>query len=326
VRGLGDWAPVSLPLSRAEVVAVVGPTAAGKSDLAVALARALSGEVVSTDSMQVYAGMDIGTAKLSEAERLGVPHHLLDLWPASRTVTVAEFQALARAAVADCTRRGKVALLVGGSALYVRAVLDRFEFPGTDAAVRARLEGELASVGAPVLHARLAAADPESAARILPSNGRRVVRALEVIELTGRPYAASLPEKAYYRPGIVQIGLDVPRHVLDGRIEARVDRMWADGFVEEVRRLEAAGLREGLTASRALGYAQVLRYLAGHSGEEEARAETIRATRRFARRQDSWFRRDERIAWLPFDAPDLLERALVVVAAGAAGSPPTIDG
>jgi tRNA dimethylallyltransferase len=296
----------------ARVVAVVGPTASGKSDLAVALAKRAQGEVVSTDSMQVYRGMDVGTAKLSVAERQGVQHHLLDVWPVTRTVSVAEFQALARAAVDDCLARGVLPVLVGGSALYVRAVLDRFVFPGTEEALRRRLEDELVAVGSEALHARLAAVDPGAAARILPSNGRRVVRALEVVELTGRPFAATLPPKAYLRPATVQLGLDVPREVLDRRIEARVDRMWADGFVEEVRRLEGAGLRRGRTASRALGYAQVLAFLAGTTTEEDAKAATVRATRRFARRQDAWFRKDERVVWLPYDAPDLLDRTLAL--------------
>lgn len=312
---------------RASVVAVVGPTAAGKSDLAVALAQRLAGEVVSTDSMQVYVGMDVGTAKLPVTERGGVRHHLIDLWPVTRTATVAEFQALARAAVQDCSARDVLPVLVGGSALYVRAVLDRFEFPGTDPAVRARLEVELAEpAGASTLHARLAALDPPAAARISASNGRRVVRALEVLELTGRPYVATLPPKAYVRPATVQVGVDVPRDVLDQRIAQRVDRMWAAGLVGEVRRLEEQGLREGRTASRALGYAQVLRFLDGELTEEQAREATVRATRRFARRQDAWFRKDERVVWLPADAPDLVERAVALVASQeVSAAPPTID-
>ncbi len=288
------------------VVAIVGPTAAGKSDLAVDVARALGGEVVSADSMQLYRGMDVGTAKLPPHQRRGVPHHLLDVLDVRETATVADFQRLARAAVDDCLRRGVVPVLVGGSALYVRAVLDRFEFPGTDPRLRARLEAELTVLGAPSLHRRLAARDPAAASRILASNGRRVVRALEVAELTGRPYAASLPPLEYAYRDVVSIGLDVPRQVLDARIAARVDAMWAAGFVDEVRRLEAAGLREGRTASRALGYAQVLRQLAGECTAAEARARTVQATRRFARRQDSWFRKDPRIQWLPYDAAELV--------------------
>jgi tRNA dimethylallyltransferase len=280
------------------VVAVVGPTAAGKSDLAVDLAERLGGEIVNGDSMQVYRGMDIGTAKLTPPERRGIPHHLLDVLDVTEPATVAGFQGMARAAVDDCRARGRTPVLVGGSALYVRAVLDRFEFPGTDPQVRARLEAALAEGGA--------------AARILPTNGRRIVRALEVVELTGRPFSAALPEHRYFYADVRQVGVDVPRPVLDERIARRVDRMWQQGFVDEVRRLEAAGLRRGRTAGRALGYAQVLRFLAGEIDEEEARELTVRATRRFARRQDSWFRKDPRITWVGYDDPHRLERALDV--------------
>jgi len=292
------------------VVAVVGPTAAGKSDLAVALARRLGADVVSVDSMQVYRGMDVGTAKVPSAQRHGVPHHLLDVLDVTEPVTVAQFQSWARAAIADCHRRGVVPVLVGGSALYVRAVLDRFEFPGTDPALRQQLETDLDGLGPHALHRRLAEADPAAAERILPTNGRRIVRALEVIALTGRPYAATLPAYEYAYDDVTQLGLDVPRAVLDERIAARVDAMWHQGIVDEVRTLERSGLRRGRTASRALGYAQVLRHLAGECSEAEARAATVRATTRFARRQDSWFRKDPRITWLPYDADDLIGRAL----------------
>ena len=295
-------------------MAVVGPTAAGKSDLAVDLALRLGGEVVNADSMQVYRGMDIGTAKLSVAERRGIPHHLLDVLDVTEPATVAEFQAMARAAVEDCLARGAVPVVVGGSALYVRAVLDRFDFPGTDPAVRARLEAELAEIGPERMHERLAASDPEVAARIRPSNARRVVRALEVREITGEAYRASLPPRTYAYQGTVQVGVDVPGDVLDRRIEQRVDLMWRAGLVAEVRGLVVRGLREGRTASRALGYAQVLQHLDGQVTEQEARAETVRATRRFARRQDSWFRKDPRIHWIPYDAADGVERALALVA------------
>jgi tRNA dimethylallyltransferase len=246
-----------------------------------------------------------------------VPHHLLDLWDVTEPVTVAAYQQVARAALADLAARGVTAVLVGGSGLYVRAALDDLTFPGTDPQVRSRLEDDLAADGAQVLYERLARLDPAAAEAILPSNGRRIVRALEVIELTGRPFTATLP--TYDASTLaVQIGLDVPRPQLDGRIAARVERMWEQGFVEEVRRLEAAGLRSARTASRALGYAQVLRFLGGEWSEERARAETVRATKRFARRQDSWFRRDPRVQWLPYDDPDLLVRALALtVPAGA---------
>jgi len=298
------------------VAAVVGPTAAGKSDLAVALCKHLGGEVVNADAMQVYRGMDIGTAKLSTAERDGVPHHLLDILDVTETATVAEFQHLARAAIDDCIARGKVPVLAGGSALYIRAILDDFGFPGTDPAVRARLEAELDQYGSGALHKRLAETDPKAAEQILPSNGRRIVRALEVIEITGGPYVATLPEHRYVYPGAVQLGLDVPRPVLDERIGLRVDRMFDAGFVAEVRGLLDKGLIEGKTANRALGYSQVIALLNGEIDEAEARERTAQATRRFARRQDSWFRKDQRISWLRYDDPDLLEKALRVIAEG----------
>jgi tRNA dimethylallyltransferase len=298
------------------VVSVVGATAAGKSDLAVAIARELGGEVINTDSMQLYLGMDIGTAKLTEAERGGIPHHLLDIWEVTETASVAEYQRLARAEMDRLLAAGRPPVLVGGSGLYVRAAIDEMEFPGTDPELRARLEAELEQVGPAVLHARLAAADPAAAAAILTSNGRRIVRALEVIELTGRPFTASLPSNTAVYPA-VQIGVALPRPELDERITLRVDRMWDAGLLDEVRRLEARGLREGLTASRALGYQQVLAHFAGECTEDEARAETVRATKRFARRQESWFRRDARIHWLDrpagADPAELLERSLELV-------------
>jgi tRNA dimethylallyltransferase len=300
---------VSDPAEQPRVVAVVGPTAAGKSDLAVALARRLGGEVVNADSMQLYRGMDIGTAKLRADEQGDVVHHVLDVWDVRDEANVADYQRMARAAFRAAQRRGAVPVLVGGSGLYVRAALDRLDFPGTDPGVRARLEAELASDGPAALHRRLAAVDPVAASTILGSNGRRLVRALEVIEITGRPFTATLPDHVYEVPA-VQLGLTLPRPELDERIERRVDRMWAAGLVEEVRRLAAAGLRAGRTASRALGYAQVLRHLDGELTEQEARAETVRATRRFARRQESWFRRDPRVVWLPADDPDLAGSAL----------------
>jgi tRNA dimethylallyltransferase len=286
------------------VVAIVGPTATGKSALALDLAARLADrgrpvEVVNADSMQLYEGMDIGTAKLTEAERAGVPHHLLDIWPVTRTAAVADYQRLARAVIDDIADRGALPLLVGGSGLYVRAALDRIDFPGTDESVRAELETDLARVGAPALHERLVRADPAAGAAILPTNGRRIVRALEVIALTGRPFTAALPayESVY---DAVQIGLDLPTERLDKRVDRRVADMFAAGLVDEVRALEGRGLRDGRTASRALGYQQVLGLLDGRLTEAEARDETARATRRFVRRQRSWFRRDPRVRW--FDA------------------------
>lgn len=295
------------------VIAVVGPTAAGKSDLSVALCKELGGEIVNADAMQVYRGMDVGTAKISPAERQGVPHHLLDVLDVTQTATVAEFQQLARAAIDDCLQRGVVPVLVGGSALYIRAILDDFVFPGTDPVVRERLEAELERDGSGTLHRRLAEVDPAAAAQILPSNGRRIVRALEVLEITGAPYVATLPEHRYVYPGAVQLGLDVPRPELDERIDRRVDRMFEQGFVDEVRELLTKGLLEGRTANRALGYSQVIALLDGEITEAEARERTAQATRRFARRQDSWFRKDPRISWLRYDDPQLVEQALEVL-------------
>jgi tRNA dimethylallyltransferase len=294
------------------VISVVGPTASGKSQLGVELALAVGGEVVNADSMQLYRGMDIGTAKLPVPMRAGVPHHLLDRLDVTEPATVADFQRWARAAVEDCQRRGVTPIVVGGSALYLRAVLDRFEFPGSDPAVRRRLEDRLAAEGTAALHSELAARDPASAEQILPTNARRIVRALEVLELTGHPFAARLPTHTGHYPDLRMVGLHVDRGELDRRIGVRAERMWAAGFVDEVRRLEAVGLRSGRTASRAVGYAQVLRQLTGECGPEEARAETVRATRRFARRQDSWFRKDPRICWLPAGSPDLVPAAVAV--------------
>lgn len=294
------------------LIAVVGPTATGKSDLALALAEALDGEVINADALQLYRGMDIGTAKLPPAMRRVVPHHLLDVLDVTQEASLAAYQRDARAARDEVVARGRVPILVGGSGLYVRAVLDRLEIPPTDPAVRVRLEREAESTGAEPMHARLAELDPVAAIAILPGNVRRVVRALEVIELTGRPFSATLPKPQYHRPA-VQIGLDAPRDVLDERIAARVERMWKDGLIDETLALVAEGLLDGRTAPRALGYAQVLRMFEGELDDVAARADTIVTTRRFARRQESWFRRDQRITWLPFDAPDLVGRALAAI-------------
>jgi tRNA dimethylallyltransferase len=296
------------------VVAVVGPTATGKTALAVALAHRLGGEVVNADSMQLYRGMDIGTAKPDLAERNGVPHHLLDLWHVREAASVAEYRRLARAQIDRLRAAGTVPLLVGGSGLYVRAVLDELDFPGTDAALRGRLEEELAAVGPAALHTRLAALDPAAAEAVLPSNGRRIVRALEVIELTGGPFRAQLPEPRPHYPAVA-VGLDREPAVLDERVAARVDRMWAAGFVDEVTALAADGLREGPTASRALGYAQVLAQFDGALTPDEARERTIGTTRRFVRRQRSWFRRDATISWFDAGRPDLVDAVTAVITA-----------
>jgi tRNA dimethylallyltransferase len=299
------------------VIAVVGPTAAGKSDLGIALAREFGGEVVNADSMQLYRGMDIGTAKLSAAERVGVPHHLLDVWDVTERAAVAEYQRLARSAVDALLAAGRVPVLVGGSGLYVDAVLGGFEFPGTDPALRAALEARLAGEGPAALHAELAAADPDAAAAILPSNGRRIVRALEVVRLTGAPFRASLPQAGYHYPGTVRVGLGVEKAELDARITRRVDLMWDKGLVDEVLGLLPLGLREGETASRALGYQQVLDFLDGRSTEQQAREETALRTRQFARRQEKWFRRAQDTVWLDRSRPDLASAAARAVGAAA---------
>ena len=287
------------------VLAVVGPTATGKTALAVAVAQRIGGEVVNADSMQLYRGMDIGTAKPDLAERGGVPHHLLDLWHVRDAASVAEYRDQARGQIDRLRSAGVVPILVGGSGLYVRAVLDDLEFPGTDPELRARLESELAAVGPGALHERLAAVDPAAAAAVLPSNGRRIVRALEVLELTGRPFRATMPEPRPHYPAVV-VGLDREPAELDERVATRVDRMWAAGFVAEVEALAADGLRGSPTASRALGYAQVLAQLEGALTAAEARDRTITTTRRFVRRQRSWFRRDPAVRWLDAGRSDLL--------------------
>ena len=303
------------PTPHLPVVAVVGATASGKTGLSLDLAERLGGEIVNTDAMQVYRGMDIGTAKLPPAERRGIPHHLLDTLTVRDPATVAEFQGWARAEIAEIRGRGRPPVLVGGSALYTRAILDRFEFPGTDDAVRTRLEQELELVGPAALHDRLRLVDPEAADRILVENGRRIVRALEVVEITGRPFTASLPTLEYADPRTVQIGVDIDRPTLDERIARRVDAMFEAGFVDEVARLLEDGLAEGRTAGRAIGYREVTAYLAGELTLDEARERTVTATRRFSRRQDSWFRKDPRVVWLRYDDPDLAERAVSAVRA-----------
>lgn len=301
------------------VLAIVGPTAVGKSALGVQVARRTSGEVISADSMQAYAGMDIGTATPTAAEQGGIRHHLLDVWPAWHALTVAEYQAVARAAIEDVDARGLLPILVGGSGLYVSAILDDLRFPGTDPIVRTRLEAEAAELGAARMHARLAAVDPPAAAAILPTNTRRIVRALEVIEITGGPFIARLPEPID-RYDAIRVGLRIGREELDERIQARVDRMWQQGFVDEVRALAAKPGGMSATAKRALGYQQVLAYLDGSIGEDQARQQTIEATRKFARRQVRWFRRDRRIHWIDYDADDLLGQVVGLLETAEAGT------
>jgi tRNA dimethylallyltransferase len=294
-------------------VAVVGPTATGKSDLAVRLALELGGEVVNADAMQLYRGMDIGTAKITEVERRGVPHHLLDVLEVTETASVAAYQRHTRALVEKLLADGRTPVLVGGSGLYVQAVLDDLKFPGTDEAIRARLEEELAVVGGPALHERLAVLDPAAALAILPGNVRRVVRALEVIELTGKPFSANLPKPGPARYDTVLVGVDREVAALDERVDLRVRLMFEAGLVDEVRELEAVGLRDGRTAARALGYQQVLAAFDGEHDLAVAAEETARATRRFVRRQRSWFRRDQRITWFDAARPDLVGEVLALL-------------
>ncbi|HEX6351872.1 tRNA (adenosine(37)-N6)-dimethylallyltransferase MiaA [Actinophytocola sp.] len=291
-------------------MAIVGPTATGKSALAISLAEELGGEVINADAMQLYRGMDIGTAKVTAEERRGVPHHLLDVLDVTETASVAAYQRAARATVERLMAAERVPILVGGSGLYVRAVLDELDFPGTDPAIRASLEGELAEHGPQELHKRLTKLDPTAAAAILPSNGRRVVRALEVIELTGRPFSATMPRPGPARYDTVQIGLDLDTEELDRRVDLRVTRMFEQGLVDEVKTLEEQGLRIGRTASRALGYQQVLDEIDADHDMAAAAAATAQATRRFVRRQRSWFRRDRRIRWLDASRTDLMAAAL----------------
>ena len=294
------------------VIAVVGATASGKSDLALSFAQRLGGEIVNADAMQLYRGMDIGTAKTPIEQRRGIAHHQLDVLDVRQEASLAAYQREARLDLAGIRSRRNRPILVGGSGLYVRAALDRLEIPPTDPAVRARLEGELAAEGIAAMHTRLRRADPVAAQAIQPKNERRVVRALEVIELTGRPFCATLPTREYQLP-TVTIGLVVPRPELDARIAARVHQMWEAGLLEEVRRLDAAGLREGRTAAKALGYSQGLAHLDGLISAAQAIEDTIISSRRFARRQESWFRPDPRIHWLGYDDPQLSHRALHII-------------
>jgi tRNA dimethylallyltransferase len=287
------------------VLAIVGPTAAGKTALALEVAGALDAEVVSMDSALVYRGMDIGTDKPSPPELARVPHHLVDVVPPSHTLTVSEFQSMARAAVAGILARRRLPLLVGGSGLYFRAVVDPLEFPGTDPVVRGRLEQEAAERGAMALHERLGVADPEAATHIHPLNARRTIRALEVLEVTGRPFSSfrtswEQPRSLY---DLTVVGLTEPRPELDRRIDARVESQLARGLVAEVERLVREGLRDSATAVQALGYAQVLAHLDGRLSLQEATDQTKARTRRFARRQLAWFRADPRVTWFTSDAP-----------------------
>ncbi len=293
-------------------LAIIGPTGAGKSQLALDVIERLGGaaEVVNADAMQLYRGMDIGTAKLPVERRRGIPHHQLDVLDVTETATVARYQHAAVADIEAIQRRGAVPVVVGGSMLYIQSLLDNWAFPATDPAVRGRWEQRLAEIGVARLHAELARRDPAAAAVILPTDGRRTVRALEVIELTGRPFAASAPRIGAPRWGTVIIGLDCETTILDERLARRTELMFAEGLVEEVRTLLGRGLRDGVTASRALGYAQVLAALdAGGTPQllREAQEQTFIGTRRYVRRQRSWFRRDHRVQWIDPGGADAVD-------------------
>lgn len=299
------------------LVAIVGPTGTGKSDLGIALAKHLiakgrPAEIINTDAMQFYKGMDIGTAKLPMAERQGIAHHLIDHLAITDESTAAEYQQIARPLIEDLQARGVVPILVGGSMLYIASVLNDFEFPGTDEVLRAELEAELERVGAITMHKRLAELDPIAASRIIPQNGRRVVRAIEIVTMTGAPFAAALPEVPVEWQSSLQIGINGPREELVPRLEQRVHRMWQGGLVAEVESLISMGLRDAKTAKRAIGYAQALAQLDGELTEAEAIADTVRLTQKYARRQMSWFRRDQRIQWLDYRDPALLQQAIAL--------------
>lgn len=311
---------VPIPGETTPLIVVVGPTGTGKSDLSLAIAEQLTGasedvEIVNADSMQLYRGMDVGTAKLPPAERRGIRHHLLDVLDVTEEATVARYQPAARSAIRDIIERGKTPVLVGGSGLYVSSVIYEFTFPGTDPVIRQRLEAELEATGPGMLHRRLADVDPVTAERVGPHNGRRIVRALEVAELTGDAPSAALPdEPTPWHPTVI-LGLRAPRDQLVERLDRRVERMWADGLLEEADALRGAGIERGITASRAIGYAQALAQLAGELTGDEARAQTASLTRRYARRQVSWFKRYAHAQWLDYDDPQLVEKAVEHVAA-----------
>ena len=294
------------------LIVICGATATGKSDLAVALAEELRGHVVNADSMQLYKGMDIGTAKLSMQERRGIPHHLIDVLPVNQEASVAQYQIDARSIIDQLLEENIPAIVVGGTGLYIKAILDDLNFPDTDPEVREKIARQAEELGVDVMHERLAKLDPAAAAAIPKENVRRVVRALEVIELTGRPYTANLPRVGSTKyPQAQQFGLVMERETLHERIDLRVERMWERGLVREVRDLMGDGLLEARTAQAALGYAQIIKFAQGELTEDEAKEETKRATRQYARRQETWFSRDERITWVK-KAPisELVERVI----------------
>jgi tRNA dimethylallyltransferase len=281
------------------VIVIVGPTAVGKTDLSLTVAEQIDAEIINADSMQLYRGMDIGTAKVPEDQRRGIAHHMLDVLDVSDAANVADYQRDARAIINQIHSRGKRVVVVGGSGLFVQGLLEDLQFPGSDPDVRQRLNEEAEVIGTQAMYERLVSIDPEAAANILPTNERRIIRALEVFEITGEAPTTKLEQLPEIVPSI-RVGLRRDREDLDHRIEQRVELMWQQGLINEVRGLESQGLRDGLTASKALGYAQVLDYLSAEIQEDEAKLRTVTATRRYVRRQESWFNRDERITW--FDA------------------------
>ena len=301
-----------------KLIAVVGPTGAGKSALAISIAKHIvdrggKAEIINCDSMQFYRGMDVGTAKLNLTERQGIKHHLFDFLEITDESTAAEYQQLARPLILDLQANGITPILVGGSMLYVAAVLNRFEFPARDEELRAKLEQDLIDLGPHEMHRRLKAIDPVAASRIIPENGRRSVRALEIVTLTGEPFAAALPEVPEDWQPVLEIGITGDREDLRARLEARVHKMWQQGMIEEVRSLEVKGVREGKTSSVAIGYAQALKQIDGEMSEADAMADTVRLTQKYARRQMSWFRRDQRIQWLDYQDPEATAKALALV-------------
>ena len=301
-----------------KLIAVVGPTGAGKSALAIEIAKHIiakggQAEIINCDSMQFYKGMDVGTAKLTLAERQGITHHLFDFLEITDESTAAEYQQIARPLILDLQAKGVIPILVGGSMLYVAAVLNRFEFPARDEELRAKLEQDLIDLGPHEMHRRLKALDPVAASRIIPENGRRSVRAIEIVTLTGEPFAAALPEVPEDWQPVLEIGINGDREDLRARLEARVHKMWQQGLIDEVKSLEAKGIREGKTSSVAIGYAQALKQIDGEMTEAEAIADTVRLTQKYARRQMSWFRRDQRIHWLDYQDPEATAKALALV-------------
>ena len=301
-----------------KLIAVVGPTGAGKSALAIEIAKHIidrggQAEILNCDSMQFYRGMDVGTAKLTMAERQGIVHHLFDFLEITDESTAAEYQQIARPLIFDLQARGITPILVGGSMLYVAAVLNTFEFPARDEALRAQLEQDLIEHGPHEMHRRLMAIDPIAASRIIPENGRRSVRALEIVTLTGEPFAAALPDVPEDWQPVLEIGINGDRENLKARLEARVHKMWAEGLIDEVKALEPKGIRSGKTSSAAIGYTQALKQIDGEMSEAEAIADTVRLTQKYARRQMSWFRRDQRIQWLDYQDPQATQKALALV-------------